>query len=195
MKKRILSYLMALALCLTLLPTAALAADPHTHCLCGAEHNSEIKTHKEDTKIHFETMLYSESGNYQWFTKEKGASLATNLEYDTKNKQWVLPAGNYYLDDGSAASVFCTECTIRISGNVTISVCHLESFLSVWRQLHIDAVWLGKAAPTPLNQTSVLQLGKGVFHCHGASVQRGGNLLYGKHKVNPAALVQPAVCL
>ena len=37
MKKRILSCLMALALCLTLLPTAALAADgesstePHTH--------------------------------------------------------------------------------------------------------------------------------------------------------------------
>ena len=36
MKKRILSCFMALALCLTLLPTAALAAEKHlTHPICG----------------------------------------------------------------------------------------------------------------------------------------------------------------
>ena len=44
-----------------------------------------------------------------------------------------------------------------------ISVCHLESFLSVWRQLYIDTIWLGKAAPAPLDQHRVLQLGKSGF--------------------------------
>ena len=44
-----------------------------------------------------------------------------------------------------------------------ISVCHLESFLSVWRQLYIDTIWLGKAAPAPLDQPRVLQLGKSGF--------------------------------
>ena len=49
MKKRILSCLMALALCLTLLPTAALAEGGHQdHCLCGKTHNSNITTHKAD---------------------------------------------------------------------------------------------------------------------------------------------------
>ena len=76
-----------------------------------------------------------------------------------------------------------------------LSVCHLESFLSVWRQLHIDAVRLGKAAPAPLDQPRVLQLGKRGFHGHRASVQRGGDFLNGEHKIDPAALVQPAVCL
>ena len=109
---------MALALCLTLLPATALAADPHTHCLCGAKHNSEIKTHKEDTKIHFETKLYSQ-GNYEWYTKT-GMGSAGKLGFDTTNKQWLLPAGNYYLDDGSGASVFSTDYTIKIQGNVTI---------------------------------------------------------------------------
>ena len=53
----------------------------------------------------------------------------------------------------------------------------------------------GKAASAPLDQPRVLQLGKSGFHDHGASVQRGSNLLYGKHKIDPAALIQPAVRL
>ena len=39
MKKQLLSILTILALCLSLLPTAALAADPHTHCICGGTTN------------------------------------------------------------------------------------------------------------------------------------------------------------
>ena len=117
MKKRILSCFMALALCLTLLPATALAAEPHTHCLCGAKHNSEIKTHAEDTKIPFETKLYSESGTYDWrIQKQQNSSTKLTLT----DKQWVLPAGNYYLYDGSEASVFFTEHTIKIQGDVTI---------------------------------------------------------------------------
>lgn len=117
MKKRILSCFMALALCLTLLPATALAAEPHTHCLCGAKHNSEIKTHAEDTKISFETKLYSESGTYDWrIQKQQNSSTKLTLT----DKQWVLPAGNYYLYDGSEASVFFTEHTIKIQGDVTI---------------------------------------------------------------------------
>jgi len=76
-----------------------------------------------------------------------------------------------------------------------LSVCHLESFLSVWRQLHIDAVGLGKACPAPLDQPDPFQLGKSGFYGHGAFIQRSGKLLYGKHKVNPAVFIQPAVRL
>ena len=53
---------MALALCLTLLPATALAADaePHKHCLCGAEHTG-IGDHKEITEITFDKRLKSDS--------------------------------------------------------------------------------------------------------------------------------------
>ena len=108
---------MALALCLTLLPATALAAEPHTHCLCGKTPHVNIGDHKKSTEITFETKLYSESGTYDWrIQKQQNSSTKLTLI----DKQWVLPAGNYYLYDGSEASVFFTEHTIKIQGNVTI---------------------------------------------------------------------------
>ena len=107
---------MALALCLTLLPATALAADPHTHCLCGAEHNSNITTHTDTETTIFATKLYSEIGDYSWHTKT-GTGSATNLE--VQNKQWVLKEGNYYLD-GDTSDIYKTEYTIKIQGNVSI---------------------------------------------------------------------------
>ncbi|MBU5433153.1 S-layer homology domain-containing protein [Intestinimonas sp. MSJ-38] len=117
MKKRILSCFMALALCLTLLPATALAATPHTHPICGktCSHTGSGMPHPDNA---FETKLYSESGDYSWHTK-KGMSDAANLELDTTNNQWKLPAGNYYLD-GDTSNIYKTERTIKITGNVTI---------------------------------------------------------------------------
>ena len=50
MKKRILSFLLTLVLICSLLPTAAFAADSHTHCICGkthknvGDHDAEVST-------------------------------------------------------------------------------------------------------------------------------------------------------
>lgn len=59
MKQRILSTLLALAMCLSLLPTAAFAdgendgsAETHTHCVCGAEH-MVIGNHTTESKATF----------------------------------------------------------------------------------------------------------------------------------------------
>ncbi|MFR5844447.1 MAG: hypothetical protein ACLUEU_01255 [Oscillospiraceae bacterium] len=57
MKKRILSCLMALALCLTLLPAAALAEDRRTHCLCGAAHRRRHQDSSGRPKTTFATRL------------------------------------------------------------------------------------------------------------------------------------------
>ena len=118
MKKRILSCFMALALCLTLLPATALATDGHAHCLCGKTPHVDIGDHKESTKTTFETKLYSEGGKYDWYTKV-GTGDATQLKFDATNKQWKLPAGNYYLS-GDTSDPVCTDYTIKIQGNVTI---------------------------------------------------------------------------
>ena len=102
MKKRILSCFMALALCLTLLPTAALAADgesstePHTHSdWLASDYGTDAKT------------LVLRAGG------------PTNTYGDPLEKQgdgdWNLPAGNYYLKGD-----ITVEYAIAISGDVTI---------------------------------------------------------------------------
>ena len=102
MKKRILSCLMALALCLTLLPTAALAADgesstePHTHSnWLASDYGTDAKT-----------LVLCAGG-------------PTNTYGDPLEKQgdgdWNLPAGNYYLKGD-----ITVEYAIAISGDVTI---------------------------------------------------------------------------
>ena len=127
MKKRILSCLMALALCLTLLPATALAAeeDTHTHCLCGAEHKSDITTHKENEKTTFD----------KWLTSGYGSGSVLTLYYNDADKisgypvskdgdNWLLDGGNYYLrtdvENYSELSVVQINHTIVITGNVTI---------------------------------------------------------------------------
>ena len=97
MKKRITSVLMALALCLTLLPTAALAAN--------GEHAA---------------------GNHTGFTElymEEGEDGTSTLKKD--GKEWTpavgsdnltLEAGSYYL----STALTLTDYSILISGNVTL---------------------------------------------------------------------------
>ena len=118
MKKRILSCFMALALCLTLLPATAQAEEgTHEHCLCGAEHKSEITTHEDTEKTTFDKWLTSTAGKgYTLVVGGKGSSSATSGDSLTvTDGKYVLKDGNYYLK---------TDVTIahpiQIKGNVTI---------------------------------------------------------------------------
>lgn len=78
MKKRILSTLTAMCLCVSLLPVTVLAEEdgssetstttPHSHCICGAEHQ-DIGDHKSPSVVAFEAWDESDSlpttaGNY-----------------------------------------------------------------------------------------------------------------------------------
>ena len=91
MRKRITSLFLVLALCLSLLPTAALAAEneggesgeSHTHCVCGAEHHDvgDHETKEEITFTEWTDELVAEQ-----YSGEKTA--ANSLPKD---------AGNYYL--------------------------------------------------------------------------------------------------
>ena len=102
MKKRLLSWLMVLTLCLTLLPTAALAdtsegengesgistqAAGHAHCICGATHE-KIGDHKIESTVTFDQVLNVDSdGNFT------ANGVEISKYYDNG-----LPAGNYYLE-------------------------------------------------------------------------------------------------
>ena len=109
---------MALALCLTLLPATAQAEEgTHEHCLCGAEHKSEITTHEDTEKTTFDKWLTSTAGKgYTLVVGGKGSSSATSGDSLTvTDGKYVLKDGNYYLK---------TDVTIahpiQIKGNVTI---------------------------------------------------------------------------
>ena len=119
MKKRILSCLMALALCLTLLPATAQAAEGghQDHCLCGKTHNSNITTHEEGNLTAFATKLYNTSGDSDWYTQ--GPKDFNGKPLNRESNQWVLTTGCYYLLDDSTNSGL-TDYTIKIVGNVTI---------------------------------------------------------------------------
>ena len=123
MKKRILSCLMALALCLTLLPATALAEDGHAqHCLCGAEHDNNIKTHGADDKTAFE--------NAKWLASytgklgvEKSPGSSSNKSLPEEGNYVILEAGYYYLSttaDNCDTSYVKSYKTIKIRDNVTI---------------------------------------------------------------------------
>ena len=124
MKKRILSCLMALALCLTLLPAATASAyyddyydgyygSGHTHYLCGAGSSSHdyydsgscTCSPKETTKTNFTTELKQRDNT---LTKGGDAWSATDSNY-------VLAEGIYYL-----SSNLTLEHGILITGNVTL---------------------------------------------------------------------------
>ena len=109
MKKRILSCFMALALCLTLLPATAQAAE--------GESSTEPHTHSN------------------WLTSGYGSGSALTLYYDEADNisgypvdqndgNWLLNGGNYYLrtdvENYKAFSVVKINHTIVIKGNVTI---------------------------------------------------------------------------
>ena len=127
MKKRILSCLMALALCLTLLPTAALAADGAQaadgtvhkgHCLCGATHNSAITNHGSNQNAFTDAKeLKVENGTLMKDGKEwKTESIKVWSTGDTNETVYQLPAGTYYL----GSNIEITEHPIMITGDVTL---------------------------------------------------------------------------
>ena len=93
MKKRIMRYLMALALCLTLLSAAAQAADEHTHFLCGGDSCTEVGSHYDTEKIPFtawrdSTKLPTTQGYYY---------LTDDVVLDGSNHIPWMPANNTVL--------------------------------------------------------------------------------------------------
>ena len=114
---------MALALCLTLLPATAQAADnTHEHCLCGAEHKSDIKTHQEGDKTNFEKWLKSDSAGSEYgLWIDDGTTEGKMLEKDSISNCLKLPAGTYYLLEGAEHSdVLRISHPIVIEEEVTI---------------------------------------------------------------------------
>ena len=119
MKKRILSCFMALALCLTLLPTAALAADDShdPHCICGKIHTA-IGDHTDSEKT-FDgaVVLWDDNGtlkkgNDTWEAKPIEV-WPTDNKYETV---YWLPDGTYYL----GSDIKITQHPIMITGDVKL---------------------------------------------------------------------------
>ena len=123
MKKRILSCLMALALCLTLLPTAALAEGGHQdHCLCGKTHNSNITTHKADDLTAFANAKWMASYTGQ-LGVEKSSTSSSGKLLDEDGDYVILTTGYYYLSttaDNCDHSYVKSYKPIKIQGDVTI---------------------------------------------------------------------------
>ena len=105
MKKRITSVLLALALCLTLLPTAALAADDsmtHTPSHSG----KELKMEEDGTL---------KKGNDPWITSDIDV-----WGGGTTEKGYALTTGTYYLGSDLNFTDCTTAYAIMIVGNVTL---------------------------------------------------------------------------
>ena len=126
MKKRILSCLMALALCLTLLPATAQAAeeDTHTHCLCGKSGCTEA----DRVEIAFSKWLTSDreqtSNSWRLDCGNVGDTTGNRVDSENGNGNWVLEDGRYYLRTGvenyTKYSEVKIDRTIVIRGDVTI---------------------------------------------------------------------------
>ena len=109
MKKRILSCFMALALCLTLLPATAQAAE--------GESSTEPHTHSN-----WLTSGYGAKGSLTLYYNEADKTSGDVVNQDGGN--WLLDGGNYYLrtdvDNYREFSEVKIDHTIVIKGNVTI---------------------------------------------------------------------------
>ena len=125
MKKRILSCFMALALCLTLLPAAALAAPTHqTHPICSGQtcsHTGQDGTEHPSNAFATAKWLTSSSGKLSVQhspTSSSGDRLAEDGNYV------ILEEGYYYLSNAVENYDHLTYVgslkTIKIQGNVTI---------------------------------------------------------------------------
>ena len=112
---------MALALCLTLLPTAALAAGGHTHCICGKTEHVDIGDHTGEHQITCDKWLASFNGN---LAVQKSSSSSSDPSLSEDDNYVTLTTGCYYLsttvancdDEGYVRSLK----TIKIDGDVTI---------------------------------------------------------------------------
>ena len=157
MKKRIVGTLMALLLAATVLPpgaisvtsadvtsglvTTAYAAEHQNHCICGAEHNDGIKTHTRSDVVNYNRAITVSSrnlyyGNTQCALKKWDSSKSqyvngTNL---SDAEYYVLPAGNYYIDND-----ITTIKTILIESG-TVNIC-LNG-----KKITLDGYYHGNAA-------------------------------------------------
>ena len=124
MKKRIMSCFMALALCLTLLPTAALAAaDSHDpHCICGKKHTAigdHTDSNEDANAFNGAVVLWDDNGTLRkgnapwiaesvavWGPGDGGKETAYALTGDT----------TYYL----GSDIEITQYPIMITGDVKL---------------------------------------------------------------------------
>ena len=128
MKKRILSCFMALALCLTLLPATAQAADTHAeqqHCLCGMSGCNGEGHGPEITLVTFNQWLGSSQTGGKLQLLVGGPNNTGGTPQDTQDNKFVLTGGNYYLKTRTAEETFLDgDVTIKypivIRGDVTI---------------------------------------------------------------------------
>ena len=90
---------MALALCLTLLPATALAAEPHTHCVCGKAQHTNIGDHKENRETTFDKRLKNDA-NGSLCIADKNSIDGDTAQTDSGSDGWLLPEGAYYLESG-----------------------------------------------------------------------------------------------
>ena len=127
MKKRILSCLMALALCLTLLPTAVLAVDTHAeqqHCLCGTSGCNGTVHGTASTMTIFNQWLGSSQTSGKLQLLVGGPNNTYGTSQDTQSNKFVLTEGNYYLKTSTEESSLDGDVKIKypiqINGNVTI---------------------------------------------------------------------------
>ena len=127
MKKRILSCLMALALCLTLLPTAVLAVDTHAeqqHCLCGTSGCNGTVHGTASTMTIFNQWLGSSQTSGKLQLLVGGPNNTYGTPQDTQSNKFVLTEGNYYLKTSTEESSLDGDVKIKypiqINGNVTI---------------------------------------------------------------------------
>ena len=122
MKKRVFSLFMALALCLSMLPAAAMAEDEgistqaavHDHCICGATHE-KIGDHNDKETVTFDQVLDVDSNDDFTANGEKISNYYSN----------GLPAGNYYLEKSitikKSIKVYSGTVNICLNGhNITL---------------------------------------------------------------------------
>ena len=117
---------MELALCLTLLPATAQAAeeDTHTHCLCGKSGCTEA----DRVEIAFSKWLTSDreqtSNSWRLDCGNVGDTTGNRVDSENGNGNWVLEDGRYYLRTGvenyTKYSEVKIDRTIVIRGDVTI---------------------------------------------------------------------------
>ena len=123
MKKRILSALMALALCLTLLPATAQAEDGHaSHPICGktCSHTGQGETPHPNEAFQDAKWLTSNNGMLGVRTSPTSSSSTLLTE---KDNYVILEPGYYYLSttaDGCDHSYVKSYKPIKIQGDVTI---------------------------------------------------------------------------
>ena len=128
MKKRILSALTALALCLTLLPATAQAADAehaHTHFLCGTDSCKWEDHTNADNKTTFDKWLTSAldtdaKSQVLRVGSEDGSTDGDPAQKDSSVDGWLLTAGTYYLKGEGSGKDVTIDKPIVIRSKVTI---------------------------------------------------------------------------